>query len=828
MMRKLSKHTFYGKSSLRRWVYAAIVCIVIMSWICIGSENIASLVYNTKSSSAMALDAVSSGTIGEYIDSSSGSSSGSGSGEEMHPSMLELRYIHVKNVDFCGENSTEILNKGAFAFAHASVRLKITIDGFTRDFAKRLQRLRVSIQKYKVTGDSRILEPTKLLLESADVHYREDPQTKSLTLDAPTSYTINLTLSGEGVYDIGTLKVRAVAFKSMPKVNRYFTNSNFVKNSYENTNSSIIDSIQNPIGVRFIVIDNTRPSMKVMYEDKKDGNTKYFNHRRVAHITVKDANFSLMKLLQNDAIARTDDEKSQVIISASDFIKDNKSSEIWHSTLNYDDGDWRVVYRVTDMSGNKSEYVKNSFIVDTKDPNVEISDIASNKTYEVENSGFPFKAIVRDNMRLKSFLMRVNGKVVIKWNSSSKSESNNINSDSEDSSYSNGVVVKNVSDSEKLLTYTLEPSEKLYDVYVETTDFVGRTVFQKIENVRVKSRSNNSSNSDSNKVVNDSYDSESSFDKLYNIVRGIIKIPVSTDKPITNTDQENQNSVNSGNLGNSGNSGKQKHASSEKSSKKLSHHSISPKKILSNNGNSADNSHLKNQKASLKTKDPSKSQGTNEKDSLKSGGDGKAHNSDSNDESYGPIDKKSSKNKNVNENENSILSSSYRLHPRWKAILKERNRVISHDLADAIHLHRSKNVSNGNDKNSRNNADSAHSRFSDKTYDSQNKLRNKSKDANKNDKDLVSGNIKNNESNGDDSEDSYNKDSNDDSEELLDKNTQKLIADAKSDSRSNNSNNSNNSMIILLTIGVVIISIVSVLVVGYVVYKRNGGIFIKH
>ena len=815
MMRKLSKHTFYGKSSLRRWVYAAIVCVVIMSWICIGSENIASLVYNTKSSSAMATESVSSGTIGEYIDSSSISSSI----EEMKPSMLGLRYIHVKNVDFCGENSTEILNKGAFAFAHASVRLKITIDGFTRAFAKRLQKLRVSIQKYKVTGDSRILEPTKLLSESVDIHYREDPQMKSLTLDAPTSYTINLTLSGEGVYDIGTLKVRAIALKSIPKANRYFTNSSFVKNSYENTNSSIIDSIQNPIGVRFIVIDNTRPSMKVMYEDKKDGNTKCFNHHRIAHITVKDANFSLMKLLQNDAIARTDDEKSQVIISASDFIKDNKSSEIWHSTLNYDDGDWRVIYRVTDMSGNKSEYVKNSFIVDTKDPNVEISDIASNKTYEVENSGFPFKAIVRDNMRLKSFLMRVNGKVVIKWNSSSKSESNNINSDSEDSSYSNGVVVKNVSDSEKLLTYTLEPSEKLYDVYVETTDFVGRTVFQKIENVRVKSRSNNSSNSDSNKVVNDSYDSESSFDKLYNIVRGIIKIPVSTDKPITNTDQENQNSVNSGNLG------KQKPASSEKSSKKLSHHSIGPKKILSNNGNSADNSHLKNQKASLKTKNPSKSQETNEKDSLKSGGDNKAHNSDSNDESYGPIDKKNSKNKNVSENENSILSSSYRLHPRWKAILKERNRVISHDLADAIHLHSSKNVSNGNGKNSRHNADVAHSRFSDKTYDSQNKLRNKSKDANKNDKDLVSGNMKKNEYSGDDSEDSYKKDSNDDSEELLDKDTQKLISDAKSDSHSNNSNN---SMIILLTIGVVIISIVSVLVVGYVVYKRNGGIFMKH
>lgn len=815
MMRKLSKHTFYGKSSLRRWVYAAIVCVVIMSWICIGSENIASLVYNTKSSSAMATEFVSSGTIGEYIDSSSISSSI----EEMQPSMLGLRYIHVKNVDFCGENSTEILNKGAFAFAHASVRLKVNIDGFTRAFAKRLQKLRVSIQKYKVTGDSRILEPTKLLSESVDVHYREDPQMKSLTLDAPTSYTINLTLSGEGVYDIGTLKVRAIALKSIPKANRYFTNSSFVKNSYENTNSSIIDSIQNPIGVRFIVIDNTRPSMKVMYEDKKDGNTKYFNHHRIAHITVKDANFSLMKLLQNDAIARTDDEKSQVIISASDFIKDNKSSEIWHSTLNYDDGDWRVIYRVTDMSGNKSEYVKNSFIVDTKDPNVEISDIASNKTYEVENSGFPFKAIVRDNMRLKSFLMRVNGKVVIKWNSSSKSESNNINSDSEDSSYSNGVVVKNVSDSEKLLTYTLEPSEKLYDVYVETTDFVGRTVFQKIENVRVKSRSNNSSNSDSNKVVNDSYDSESSFDKLYNIVRGIIKIPVSTDKPITNTDQENQNSVNSGNLG------KQKPASSEKSSKKLSHHSISPKKILSNNGNSVDNSHLKNQKTSLKTKDPSKSQGPNEKDSLKSGGDSKAHNSDSNDESYGPIDKKNSKNKNVSENENSILSSSYRLHPRWKAILKERNRVISHDLADAIHLHSSKNVSNGNGKNSRHNADVAHSRFSDKTYDSQNKLRNKSKDANKNDKDLVSGNMKKNEYSGDDSEDSYKKDSNDDSEELLDKDTQKLISDAKSDSHSNNSNN---SMIILLTIGVVIISIVSVLVVGYVVYKRNGGIFMKH
>lgn len=815
MMRKLSKHTFYGKSSLRRWVYAAIVCVVIMSWICIGSENIASLVYNTKSSSAMATESVSSGTIGEYIDSSSISSSI----EEMQPSMLGLRYIHVKNVDFCGENSTEILNKGAFAFAHASVRLKITIDGFTRAFAKRLQKLRVSIQKYKVTGDSRILEPTKLLSESVDIHYREDLQMKSLTLDAPTSYTINLTLSGEGVYDIGTLEVRAIALKSIPKANRYFTNSSFVKNSYENTNSSIIDSIQNPTGVRFIVIDNTRPSMKVMYEDKKDGNTKYFNHHRIAHITVKDANFSLMKLLQNDAIARTDDEKSQVIISASDFIKDNKSSEIWHSTLNYDDGDWRVIYRVADMSGNKSEYVKNSFIVDTKDPNVEISDIASNKTYEVENSGFPFKAIVRDNMRLKSFLMRVNGKVVIKWNSSSKSESNNINSDSEDSSYSNGVVVKNVSDSEKLLTYTLEPSEKLYDVYVETTDFVGRTVFQKIENVRVKSRSNNSSNSDSNKVVNDSYDSESSFDKLYNIVRGIIKIPVSTDKPITNTDQENQNSVNSGNLG------KQKPASSEKSSKKLSHHSISPKKILSNNGNSADNSHLKNQKTSLKTKNPSKSQETNEKDLLKSGGDSKAHNSDSNDESYGPIDKKNSKNKNVSENENSILSSSYRLHPRWKAILKERNRVISHDLADAIHLHSSKNVSNGNDKNSRHNADVAHSRFSDKTYDSQNKLRNKSKDANKNDKDLVIGNMKKNESSGDDSEDSYKKDSNDDSEELLDKDTQKLISDAKSDSHSNNSNN---SMIILLTIGVVIISIVSVLVVGYVVYKRNGGIFIKH
>lgn len=788
-MKRLGKHSIYTSSSHKRWVYIPIVLIVIISWMCMNETHINAFLHDVKSSSAMA--------EGNELRNSNDSRNSN----DLRPSsdlrdfdFRGFRNLHVKNVDFRGENDTKISNKSMFAFAHAYVRLKITIDGFTREFAKNLKTVRVNIPSYNSTNNSRLYMNSLALSEDVEVNYKENPQIKSLPLDALTSYTINLTLKNEGIYDLSKITVKSVSLRYPSHYRIYSDSKNYDSennadngiygnvvadnNKADNSSLSISNFDNNQSFIRYIVIDNTRPKISVKYEDNNSRDMQYFNTRRIAHVTIQDENFALVKSLEpSTPIAVNSFNNNKVILTASDFTKEDTSKK-WHATANYDDGFWCVLYGFVDLSGNKSEILKNSFIVDSRASNAGITNTGSNeKRNSGSRDGGSRDGGSRDGEVDSSNSDSIRSDAATNRNRASavNNDSNNNTRNSNDSKSSSANVGNSKSAKKEATNENLNRSNK-----ARKDDLVEKSVKT---SAKIKRSSNGSANSAANKRVSQK-GSQKGSQKVWR-----------------------KDSLKSAH---------------NRKSDDINKRDSSPKRVEESNASdesSASKKQEKDEYSSNKTV-----QKTKDKSAEKNENDSEVSNTKSN--------KSVKKNKNVSR-------SVYRLHPRWKAILKDHNRAMPHDMADAIRLNRSARKSYAKkDSSKRASADSSNksstkskkssdnsANHDDSEEDSANKDKTSDKDSNSgkgDDSDKDSGFKSDDDKNSEDSKDKNKDDSENQGEISNEHSNKKLMSEDKSFS---NNPSKNNNAGLLIAIAVIIVSVSGVCVVGYFVYRHDGKLF---
>lgn len=812
-MKRLGKHSIYTFSSHKRWVYIPIVLIVIISWMCMNETHINAFLHDVKSSSAMA--------EGKELRNANELRNA----DDLRPSSdlrdfdsRGLRNLHVKNVDFRGENDTKISNKSMFAFAHAYVRLKITIDGFTREFAKNLKTVRVNIPSYNSTNNSRLYRNFLALSEDVEVNYKENPQIKSLPLDALTSYTINLTLKNEGIYDLSKITVKSVSLR-YPSHYRIYSNSknydsennadngisgnvisgngigddgisgNVVadNNNADNSSFSISNFDNNQSFIRYIVIDNTRPKISVKYEDNNSRDMQYFNTRRIAHVTIQDENFALVKSLNPlMPIAVNSFNNNKVILTASDFTKEDTSKK-WHATANYDDGFWCVLYGFVDLSGNKSEILKNSFIVDSKAANADITNTGSNEKRDSGSRDAGSRASDVDSSN--SDAIRSDAATDSNRASAVNNDSNNNTRNSNDSKSSsvnvgNSKGVKKEATNENLNKSNKARKDDLAEKSVKTS-------------AKIKRSSNNAANSAANKRVSQKVSGKGS----------------------QKASQKGSQKV--------GRKDSLKSAHNRKSDD-INKRDSSPKRVEESDASDVPNASDASSASKKQEKDEDSSnktvQKTKDKSAEKNENDSEVSNTKSN--------KSVKKNKNVSR-------SVYRLHPRWKAILKDHNRAMPHDMADAIRLNRSArksyakkdssklasaDSSNKSSTKSKKSSDNS-ANHDDSEEDSANKDKTSDKDSNSgkgDDSDKDSGSKSDDDKNSEDSKDKNKDDSENQGEISNEHSNKKLMSEDKSFS---NNPSKNNNAGLLIAIAVIIVSISGVCVVGYFVYRHDGKLF---
>ena len=811
-MKRLGKHSIYTSSSHKRWVYIPIVLIVIISWMCMNETHINAFLHDVKSSSAMA-----EGNELRNSNDSRNSNDLRPSGDLRDFDSRGFRNLHVKNVDFRGENDTKISNKSMFAFAHAYVRLKITIDGFTREFAKNLKTVRVNIPSYNSTNNSRLYRNFLALSEDVEVNYKENSQIKSLPLDAFTSYTINLTLKNEGIYDLSKITVKSVSLR-YPSHYRIYSNSknydsennaddgisgNVVadNDNADNSSFSISNFDNNQSFIRYIVIDNTRPKISVKYEDNNSRDMQYFNTRRIAHVTIQDENFALVKSLEpSTPIAVNSFNNNKVILTASDFTKEDTSKK-WHATANYDDGFWCVLYGFVDLSGNKSEILKNSFIVDSRASNAGITNTGSNeKRASGSRDGGSRDSGSRDGGSRdsgsrasgsrdsgsrdsdvdssNSDAIRSDAATDRNRASSVNNDSNNNTRNSNDSKYSSANVGNSKSAKKEATNENLNKSNK-----ARKDDLAEKSVKASVK--KIKRSSNNTANSaangSANKRVSQKVGRKDSLKSAHN-----------------------------------------------RKSDDINKRDSSPKRVEESNASDVPDASDASSASKKQEKDEDSSnktvQKTKDKSAEKNENDSEVSNTKSN--------KSVKKNKNVSR-------SVYRLHPRWKAILKDHNRAIPHDMADAIRLNRSARKSyakkdsskrasadssnKSSTKSKKSSGDSANHDDSEEYSANKDKTSDKDSDSDKGDDiDKDSGSKSDDDKNSEDSKDKNKDDSENQGEISNEHSNKKLTSEDKSFS---NNPSKNNNAGLLIAIAVIIVSVSGVCVVGYFVYRHDGKLF---
>ncbi|MFU0570101.1 hypothetical protein ACMZ7D_01115 [Gardnerella vaginalis] len=806
-MKRLGKHSIYTSSSHKRWVYIPIVLIVIISWMCMNETHINAFLHDVKSSSAMA--------EGNELRNSNDSRNSN----DLRPSsdlrdfdFCGFRNLHVKNVDFRGENDTKISNKSMFAFAHAYVRLKITIDGFTREFAKNLKTVRVNIQSYNSTNNSRLYRNFLALSEDVEVNYKENPQIKSLPLDALTSYTINLTLKNEGIYDLSKITVKSVSLRYPSRYRIYSNSKNYDSennadnvisgngigddgisgnvvadnNKADNSSLSISNFDNNQSFIRYIVIDNTRPKISVKYEDNNSRDMQYFNTRRIAHVTIQDENFALVKSLEPAMpIAVNSFNNNKVILTASDFTKEDTSKK-WHATANYDDGFWCVLYGFVDLSGNKSEILKNSFIVDSKSANAGITNTGSNEKRDSGSRDSDVDSSNSDAIRSDAATDRNRASDV-------NNDSNNNTRNSNDSKSSSVNVGNSKSAKKEATNENLNKSNKARKDYL-----VEKSVKT---SAKIKRSSNNAANGSSNNAANK---------RVSQKVNGKVSQKGS---------QKVSQKV--------GGKDSLKSAYSRKSDD-INKRDSSPKRVEESNASDVSNA----SDASSASKKQEKDEDSSDKTVQKTKGKSAEKNENDSEVSNTKSNKSVKKNKNVSR-------SVYRLHPRWKAILKDHNRAMPHDMADAIRLNRSARKSYAKkDSSKRASADSSNksstkskkssdnsANHDDSEEDSANKDKTSDKDSDSDkgdDGDKDSGSKSDDDKNSKDSKDKNKDDSENQGEISNEHSNKKLMSEDKSFS---NNPSKNNNAGLLIAIAVIIVSVSGVCVVGYFVYRHDGKLF---
>ena len=201
---------------------------------------------------------------------------------------LRIRHISVM------PNQRTVRSKGKYMFTKRPVLLVVTVDGIDASTIKRIHKVYVNIGRYKVANSKAELAKTEVLSSLVNFRYQLRPNPVGV---------VKVELKSCGIYDLRDVSVRIASVAIRP--HRIWGGSNANKKNENKASSvtrvaksstnkmnfkepilnipalavNISDSMQSSNmldSARFVVIDNTEPRLKVIYDNNTVYGGKYF------------------------------------------------------------------------------------------------------------------------------------------------------------------------------------------------------------------------------------------------------------------------------------------------------------------------------------------------------------------------------------------------------------------------------------------------------------------------------------------------------------------------------------------------------------------------
>ncbi len=338
---------------------------------------------------------------------------------------LRIRHISVM------PNQRTVRSKGKYMFTKRPVLLVVTVDGIDASTIKRIHKVYVNIGRYKVANSKAELAKTEVLSSLVNFRYQLRPNPVGV---------VKVELKSCGIYDLRDVSVRIASVAIRP--HRIWGGSNANKRNENKASSvtrvaksstnkmnfkepilnipalavNISDSMQSSNmldSARFVVIDNTEPRLKVIYDNNTVYGGKYFKANRSARVIIDDDSFAFSYLLRDSLpIATVKANGKQVInLTAQQFKNDSLHPNIWYADISFNkDASWEAKYAAQDLSGNFSSSRSDNFVIDTRIPTVSITGVSNGGAY---SRGVKPTVVISDNYlnpkSVKCWLHRVRG-----------------------------------------------------------------------------------------------------------------------------------------------------------------------------------------------------------------------------------------------------------------------------------------------------------------------------------------------------------------------------------------------------------------------------------
>lgn len=338
---------------------------------------------------------------------------------------LRIRHISVM------PNQRTVRSKGKYMFTKRPVLLVVTVDGIDASTIKRIHKVYVNIGRYKVANSKAELAKTEVLSSLVNFRYQLRPNPVGV---------VKVELKSCGIYDLRDVSVRIASVAIRP--HRIWGGSNANKKNENKASSvtrvaksstnkmnfkepilnipalavNISDSTQSSNmldSARFVVIDNTEPRLKVIYDNNTVYGGKYFKANRSARVIIDDDSFAFSYLLRDSLpIATVKANGKQVInLTAQQFKNDSLHPNIWYADISFNkDASWEAKYAAQDLSGNFSSSRSDNFVIDTRIPTVSIIGVSNGGAY---SRGVKPTVVISDNYlnpkSVKCWLHRVRG-----------------------------------------------------------------------------------------------------------------------------------------------------------------------------------------------------------------------------------------------------------------------------------------------------------------------------------------------------------------------------------------------------------------------------------
>lgn len=338
---------------------------------------------------------------------------------------LRIRHISVM------PNQRTVRSKGKYMFTKRPVLLVVTVDGIDVSTLKRIHKVYVNIGRYKVANSKAELAKTEVLSSLVNFRYQLRPNPVGV---------VKVELKSCGIYDLRDVSVRIASVAIRP--HRIWGGSNANKKNENKASSvtrvaksstnkmnfkepilnipalavNISDSTQSSNmldSARFVVIDNTEPRLKVIYDNNTVYGGKYFKANRSARVIIDDDSFAFSYLLRDSLpIATVKANGKQVInLTAQQFKNDSLHPNIWYADISFNkDASWEAKYAAQDLSGNFSSSRSDNFVIDTRIPTVSITGVSNGGAY---SRGVKPTVVISDNYlnpkSVKCWLHRVRG-----------------------------------------------------------------------------------------------------------------------------------------------------------------------------------------------------------------------------------------------------------------------------------------------------------------------------------------------------------------------------------------------------------------------------------